>query len=55
MDDLKKNLCEVYELLKGIPVSGDAVDRMYAIRIKLRQAYQLAEANKKEKEDENDV
>ena len=52
MDNLKQTLCEVYELLKCIPVSGDAVDAMYAVRAKMRQAYQIVETIER-KDDEN--
>ncbi len=49
MDELMKNLKEAYDLLRLIPVSDTAVDAMYAARVKMRKAFQLAEALEAEK------
>lgn len=43
MNELQKELDAVWNLLAGIPVKGDAVDIMAAVRGGLRRAYKLAE------------
>ena len=49
MDELMKCLNETFELMRMIPVSDTGVDAMYAARVKLRRAFQLAEKLKAEK------
>ena len=46
MNELQKELDAVWNLLAGIPVRGDAVDIMAAVRGGLRRAYKLAEPEK---------
>lgn len=49
MTDLQKEINEAFKLTSVVPVSGDAVDIMAAVRVHLRSAYNLAadtEANK---------
>lgn len=43
MNELQKELEAVWNLLAGIPVKGDAVDIMAAVRGGLRRAFKLAE------------
>ena len=47
MDELMKTLNEAYNLLRLIPVSDSAVDTMYFTRLKMQQAYRIAEEMKK--------
>lgn len=42
MTDLQKEINEVFKLISAISVSGDAVDIMAAVRVRLRSAYNLA-------------
>ena len=50
MTDIQKLLDRAYNILSLIPVSGDAVEKMCAVRADLREAY--AKLNKEgEKED----
>ena len=54
MNETMKKLDEAFKLLSTISVSGDAVDVMAAVRVKLRKVYNdLAElsAGKQEGED----
>ena len=46
MNELQKELDAVWNLLASIPVKGDAVDIMAAVRGGLRRAYKLAEPDK---------
>lgn len=55
MNELKKNLKEAFDLLATIPVQGNNVDIMHAARVKLRIAYQLAEAADKKEEVKEDA
>lgn len=43
MTDVQKELDQAYKLLSAIPVQGDSVDVMYAVRERLRKAFALAE------------
>ncbi len=52
MDELIKTLNEAYNLMRMIPVSDTAVDTMYFTRLKMQQAYQLAEKLKGEMQNE---
>lgn len=45
MNELQKELDSVWNLLAGIPVKGDAVDIMAAVRGGLRRAFKLAEGD----------
>jgi hypothetical protein len=45
MNELQKELDAVWNLLAGIPVKGDAVDIMAAVRGGLRRAFKLAEGD----------
>lgn len=45
MNELQKELDTVWNLLAGIPVRGDAVDIMAAVRGGLRRAFKLAEGD----------
>jgi hypothetical protein len=51
MDELMKCMGEVYELMRLIPVSDTAVDAMYAARVKMRKAFQIAEELKVKSDD----
>lgn len=42
MEELRESLNRAYNILSTIPVTGDAVDRMTAVRAELRKAYSLA-------------
>lgn len=42
MEELKNELAEVFRLLSVIPVSGDNVEVMAAVKERLRKAYKLA-------------
>lgn len=42
MNDIQKIIQEIRRTLSIIAVSGDAVDVMAAVRIKLKEAYDLA-------------
>lgn len=46
MNELQKELDAVWNLLASLPVRGDAVDIMAAVRGGLRRAYKLAEPEK---------
>lgn len=52
MKEVKKHLEEAFQLLSSIPVKGDAVDVMAAVRVNLRSAYHLL--NRQEAEDESE-
>lgn len=54
MNDLQKELNTVWNLLAGIPVSGDVVDVMAAVRGGLRRAFKLAEKDDTNKPTEGD-
>lgn len=43
MEELKKELNAVYDLMKTIPVRGDLVEVMAEARRHMRQAYKLTE------------
>lgn len=45
MNELQKELDSVWNLLASIPVKGDAVDIMAAVRGGLRRAFKLAEGD----------
>ena len=51
MNDIMKLIREAYDLLSSIPVSGQSVDAMYAVRAKMRNAYSLAETKSKEQQE----
>lgn len=41
MEQVKKSLEQAYTILSTIPVSGDNVDKMTAVRAELRRAFSL--------------
>lgn len=43
MTDIQMELDQAFSILHTIPVAGDNVDRMMAVREHLRKAYQLAQ------------
>ena len=43
-DIMKQKLDEIYRLVSGIPVKGEAVEAMAATRLQLRSVYQAVEA-----------
>lgn len=49
---VQQELDQAYRLLSTLPVSGDAVEVVASVRMRLRKAYELAAA--KEKEDKED-
>ena len=49
MDELMKNISEAFDLVSAIPVTGQSVEKMAAVRANLRTAYQLADKLKTEK------
>lgn len=51
MDKLTVKLDRVFKLVSAIPVSGDMVEVMSAIRSELRNAYAIAEQYEKEDTD----
>lgn len=53
MKELIKEVEQTYQLLAGIPVSGDAVDAMAVVRNKLRTIY--AGLKKLDKTEEGDA
>lgn len=54
MNDLQKELNAIWNLLASIPVRGDAVDIMAAVRGGLRRAFKLAEEDTTSKPTEGD-
>ena len=50
MTDIQKELDQAFSILHTIPVAGDNVDRMMAVREHLRRAYQLAQPKEGEKD-----
>lgn len=54
MNELQKELDAVWNLLASIPVKGDAVDIMAAVRGGLRRAFKLAEKDNTDKPTEGD-
>lgn len=48
MDEVKKELDEIYRMISSIPVQGEAVELMAAARAKLRKAYASIEQMGKE-------
>nr|DAQ96404.1 MAG TPA: hypothetical protein [Caudoviricetes sp.] len=54
MNELQKELDAVWNLLASIPVKGDAVDIMAAVRGGLRRAFKLAEKDDTSKPTEGD-
>lgn len=53
MTDLQKELDAAFAILHDIPVSGDNVDRMMAIREHLRKAYRMAEPKEPKEAEQN--
>ena len=49
MNDIQKELDQAFLLLDRIPVQGASVETMYAVRVRLRRAFQMA-ADVKEEE-----
>ena len=43
MTDLQKQIDQAFKFLSAIPVSGDGVELMAAVREHLRKAFKLAE------------
>ena len=43
MKKIKQHLEEAFQLASSIPIQGDAVDVMAAVRVNLRTAYRLLE------------
>ena len=43
MKKIKQHLEEAFQLVSSVPVKGDAVDVMAAVRVNLRTAYRLLE------------
>ena len=50
MNELQKELDEVFRLISAIPVSGESVEVMAMARERLRRAYQQAGRTEKEEE-----
>ncbi len=48
MEELRRSLDRAYNILSAIPVTGDAVEKMAAVRAELRKAYSLAGEDAKE-------
>ncbi len=42
MTDIQKKIDQAFKLVSAIPVSGDGVDIMASVRLRLRDAYQMA-------------
>lgn len=51
MNDLQKELDQAYKLASALPVSGDGVELMAAVREHLRAAYRLAGKEEEERTD----
>lgn len=51
MNEAQKEIKAALDLLSALSVSGDVVDVMAAVKVHLREAYRLAEPEKKEAAD----
>lgn len=51
MDEIKKELNHAYKMLAALPVSGDAVDVIAAVRACIRDVYKKLEKAEPEKEE----
>ena len=54
MKEIKQKIDKAYGYLAKIPVNGDFVEPMALARQELREAYALAEAREKERDEEKE-
>ena len=55
MDDILNELNTIFRIVSSIPVTGDAVDSMAAVRAKLRKVYADIEASNKTSNEASEV